>query len=147
VGSPWFSFICSRPTHIKEDMKSSGLFCKDVFALREFTGFIGWMQTDWLTKQSTNLDWVCQKRLLPSASTIAVYHYSAPKTHTHFTTVPRRVKGYSHPRQCSEARSPCPRLCIAVAVMMPVRLEPGTSQTQISYYVIIIPLRPANIGN
>ena len=79
--------------------------------LREFTRFIGWMQTERRggrkprTKPS---DLGCESagRLLPSTSTIAIYYYSAD---THFTVRCTTAGGkLSRPRRWSKGMQPVP---------------------------------------
>ena len=58
-----------------------------------------------------------QKWQLPSTSTIAILLLVSRKSDTHFT-VARRVEGYVNLGTSVRVYSPCPRLYIAVAVMM-----------------------------
>jgi len=65
-------------------------------ALREFTRFFWWMQTQCqVAANNSDIDLGCESaiRLLPSTSTNAISLLLSPKAGTHFT-VPRRVEGW-----------------------------------------------------
>jgi len=61
-----------------------------------------------------------KKWQLPSASTIAILLLLSPRADTHFT-VPRRVEGWVDLGTGVRVCSPCPRLYIAVAVVINYR--------------------------
>ena len=67
----------------------------------------------------TDLDCEFAERQLPSTSTIAILLLLSPRADTHFT-VPRRVEGWVNLGTAVGLRvcSPCPRLYIAVAVVI-----------------------------
>ena len=58
-----------------------------------------------------------KKWQLPSTSTIAILLLFSPRADTHFT-VPRRVEGWVDLGTAVRVYSPCPRLYIAVAVVI-----------------------------
>jgi len=89
--------------------------------------------------KSNNLSLDCESasRLLPSASPITInpVFFLSPKAYTHFT-VSQRVEGWVEIGTTVRVRSPCPRLYIAVAVMInePVaRFESGSSHTEVGH--------------
>ena len=92
--------------------------------LREFTRFTWWMQTKRRggrqpSDQANRLGLsVCQNKWqLPSTFTIAILLLLSPRADTHFT-VPRRVEGWVDLGTAVRVCSPCPRLHIAVAVVI-----------------------------
>ena len=92
--------------------------------LREFTWFTWWMQTQRRggcqpSDQANRLGlWVRQKEM---AATIRIHHRHllllSPISDTYFT-VPRRVEGWVDLGTAVRVYRPCPRLYIAVAVMI-----------------------------
>ena len=71
--------------------------------------------------QTKPIDLDCEfarkKWQLPSTSTIAILLLLSPRADTHFT-VPRRVEGWVNLGTAVRVCSPCPRLYIAVAVVI-----------------------------
>jgi len=92
--------------------------------LREFTRFIWWMKTQRRggrqpSDQANRLGlWVRQKQM---AATVHIHHRHllllSPRADAHFT-VPRRVEGWVDLGTAVRMCSPCPRLYIAVAVVI-----------------------------
>ena len=85
-------------------------------------------------------------RLLSSASTIAILLLLSPKADTHFT-IPRRVEGWVDLGTAAKVHKACPRLYIAVAVVINTtppwwdsNLGPLTPQSDA---LTTRPLRPA----
>jgi len=98
----------------------------------------------------TNLSCESHGRLLPSTTAIAIYcYYAAWKLILIFTVAPRwKAKSYSH--YSKGVYSQCPRLYIAVAVVINVTAR-GDIQTWVLSYnsqnATTRPLRPADDGN
>jgi len=70
--------------------------------------------------QTKPLTWTVnppKERQLPSTSTIAISLLLSPRADTHFT-IPRRVEGWVNLGTAVRVCSPCPRLYIAVAVVI-----------------------------
>jgi len=120
-------YCTGPPTHSnnnnnnRDDIYGAVIMAKP---LREFTRFIWWMQTqrrggrqpsdqaNWLRL------WVRQKEM---AATVRIHYRHllllSPRADTHFT-VPRRVEGWVDLGTAVRVYSPCPRLYIAVAVVV-----------------------------